>query len=101
MNRIEVTGNLTNDVTVTTVGEKNTLKGSFSMAVNRKYASGQDNDYFNCEVFGTIAETHAKNIKKGSKVLVAGEMHIDRGTDNTKIYPKIVVSDIEYLDAKE
>lgn len=102
MNRIELIGNLTNNVTVTRVGEKNTLKGSFALGVNRKYAGGQENDYFNCEVFGTIAETHANNIKKGSKVLVTGEMHIDRDrNDSSKIYPKVVVADIEYLDSKE
>lgn len=100
MNRIIVTGNLTNDVEVISIPkeDKTVPKGTFSVAVNRGSNSKQECDYFRCECFGTIVDTHAKKLHTGSRVLVEGEMHIDRDkNDNTKIYPKIIVSKVEYL----
>lgn len=100
MNRIIITGNLTNDIEVISIITecKTVPKGIFSVAVNRGGNAKQECDYFRCECLGTIADTHAKNLHTGSRVLVEGEMHIDRDkNENTKIYPKIIVSKVEYL----
>lgn len=116
MNLVIMIGNLTRDVTVTTLPTKEaTIKGEFGLAVNREIRTGQDCDFFNCEVYGKIAEMHAKNIHKGSQVCVQGKMHLDRSKHQssnriqnanetevtTKVYPKIIVEKIKYLDSKE
>lgn len=103
MNKIIVSGRTTNGITVTTLtNEKQTRKGSFGFAVDRaKGSSKQTVDYFNCEVYGSIVDSHAQYVKVGSKLNIIGAMHIDRDKDDpSKSYPKIIVESIEYLDSK-
>ena len=103
MNKIMLSGRTTSQYVLSTLpNEKQTKKGSFGFAVDRPKGSKQTVDYFNCEVFGPIAEIHSKYIKVGSKLNIIGAMHIDRDLEiPTKIYPKIIIEEIEYQDKKE
>lgn len=104
MNSIIVMGRLTKDPEVSS-STSGTTFARFSIAVDRRYKKDgeQDADFFNCTAFNKKAEFVEKYIKKGTKVVVSGEMRMDRVTKdgNTTTYPKIMVSDIEFAESKK
>jgi len=75
INNITIAGRLTNDPELTFIGEKNTPKTSFKLAVNR---IGTDKtDFIPVEVFGNQAENCEKYLVKGQVAGVTGSLRID------------------------
>ena len=77
---------------------------SFSIAVNRRFKRDNepDADWFNCVAFGKTAEFCEKYLRKGSKVLIEGEVQNDNyEKDGVKHYgTKIVINQIEFAESK-
>ena len=104
MNSIIIMGRFTKNPE-TGSSQSGTTYARFSIAVDRRYKKDgeQDADFFNCSAFGKKAEFVEKYIKKGTKVVVSGEMRMDRVTKDgkTTTYPKIMVNDIEFAESKK
>ena len=105
MNRFECIGRLTKDVELnTTTNGVNVAK--FSIAVNRKFKDENGEsiaDFFNVVAWRGLGENIHKYCKKGSKVLIAGEVQ-NRSwdkEDGTKGYvTEIIANECEFLDNK-
>ena len=103
MNQIIIIGRLCADpeITSTTGG---TACAKYSVAVDRKFAKEgqQDVDYFPCVSWGKQADFCEKYLKKGTKVVIAGTMNLDRVLKDGKTvtYPKINVREIEFAESK-
>lgn len=104
MNSIIIMGRLTKDPETGSSQNGNTY-ARFSIAVDRRYKKDgeQDADFFNCSAFGKKAEFVEKYMKKGTKVVISGEMRMDRVTKDgkTTTYPKVMVNDIEFAESKK
>lgn len=99
MNNIIIHGRLGRDPELKTFNGKNgeTFVCGFVVAVDRRY--GEETDWFECEIFGKRAEVINKFFKKGSEIVVSGEMQCRpyEAKDGTKRYPwKLLVSDFDF-----
>ena len=77
MNKFQFLGRLTKDPEVKFTANTNTQVTSFSVAVNRRFASQsgeRQTDFFNLTAFGKTAEFCSKYFKKGQQVLVEGRI---------------------------
>lgn len=96
MNKIILTGRLTNDPTVsrTTNNGKETVFARFNLAVNRKFRKDgeQQADFFNCVTFGPQAEFVEKYFKKGMKADLDG--HLQTGSYTNKEGQKVNTVDV-------
>lgn len=109
-NKIVLIGRLTNDVELSELNnDKKTEKAVFTIAVKRVGAKEgqQEADFFRVEALGKNASNISKYVKKGHKIYVAGEMHLDRvkreisGEVSYTTYPKVILEDVEFLENKE
>jgi len=96
INNITVAGRLVNDPELTHIGEKNTAKATFKLAVNR---IGTDKtDFIPVEVFGTQAENCEKYLIKGQVAGVVGSLRIDSwqkdGNWNSRTY--VVANSVQF-----
>lgn len=106
MNKIIIVGNITRDI-----GLAETASGTsycnFSVAVNRAMPDSDGNkqtDFFNCTAWKQRAEVIAKYCKKGSKVLVEGEMQARSYEDkngNRQTGWNVNVTNIEFLSNRQ
>jgi len=69
----------------------------FTVAVQRPFDRDKT-DFFNCTAFGKQAENIAQYCAKGSKVLVEGQVNIDKKED--KYYTNIIADRVEFLSTK-
>jgi single-strand DNA-binding protein len=104
MNKVLMMGRLTRDPEVRYSNEGNAVS-KFSLAVDRRYKrEGQpDADFFNCVTFGKTAEFTEKYLKKGTKVVLEGELQNNNYTnkDGQKVYGmQIVVNSLEFAESK-
>lgn len=76
INNITIAGRLTNDPELTFIGEKNTPKATFNLAVNR-IGQKDKTDFIPVEVFGAQAENCEKYLVKGQVAGVTGSLRID------------------------
>lgn len=106
MNKVILMGRLTRDPEIrwTTEQEAKAI-GRFSLAVDRK--TKRDNqptaDFFNCVAFGKLREFTEKYLKKGTKILLIGELHNDNYTDkngNQQYSVQIIVNEMEFAESK-
>lgn len=106
MNKVILMGRLTRDPEIrwTTEQEAKAI-GRFSLAVDRK--TKRDNqptaDFFNCVAFGKLGEFAEKYLKKGTKILLIGELHNDNYTDkngNQQYSVQIIVNEMEFAESK-
>ena len=77
MNKFQFLGRLTKDPEVRYTANTNSQVTSFSLAVNRRFASPngeRQTDFFNLTSFGKTAEFCSKYYKKGQQVLVEGRI---------------------------
>jgi single-strand DNA-binding protein len=75
---------------------------SFNFAVNRIFDK-ENSDFFKCVAFGKTAETIEKLVKKGTKLLIEGEMRNNNYTDKngTKRYEmQVIVNSFEFCESK-
>lgn len=103
MNKAILMGRLTKDPEVRYTNGGKTI-GSFSIAVDRRFKSeGQpEADFFTCVTFGKQAEFVEKYLKKGTKILLSGQMQNNNyEKDGVKHYnTQIVVDEIEFAESK-
>ena len=103
MNIIAIMGRLTADPEITSSTSGTTI-ARYTIAVDRRFAKegSQKTDFFNCTSFGKQAEFAEKYLKKGTKVVLSGEMRLDLVQKDGKnvTYPKIAVSEIEFAESK-
>lgn len=103
MNHIVIMGRLTADPEITSSTSGTTI-ARYTVAVDRRFAKEgqQKTDFFNCNSFGKQAEFAEKYLKKGTKVVLSGEMRLDLVQKDGKnvTYPKIAVSEVEFAESK-
>lgn len=100
MNSVVLTGNLTKNVETKIVNNGTSTIATFTIAWNRGDTAG----YFDCIAFDKKAELIQNYCKKGSKILIRGELSQDRwkaqdGTNKSAI--RIIVAEVEFLSKKE
>lgn len=100
MNKIILVGGLTKDPELSTTNNGKQVC-RFSIGVKRDFSGAEqpESDYFNCVAWAGLGETCGKYLKKGSKVLVEGQMLTHSyEKDNVKrtVYD-VNVSKIEFL----
>jgi single-strand DNA-binding protein len=103
MNKIILMGRLTRDPEVRYGGANNTAVARFSIAVDRRYKrEGEPTaDFFNITAFGRLGEFAEKYLKKGTKILLDGELRNDNYTnkDGQKVYGmQIIANNIEFAE---
>ena len=100
MNKFICIGGLTKDPELSTTNNGKQVC-RFSIGVKRDFSGAEqpESDYFNCVAWAGLGETCGKYLKKGSKVLVVGQMLTHSyEKDNVKrtVYD-VNVSKIEFL----
>ncbi len=105
MNKVILMGRLTRDPEVRYGGASNSCIAKFSIAVDRRFKrEGQpDADFFNCTAFGKTGEFVEKYIKKGTKIVLDGEIQNDNYTnkEGQKVYGfNIIANTIEFAESK-
>lgn len=104
MNKVIFLARLGRDPEIRYAQSSGNAIASFSIAVNRRFKRDNepDADWFNCVAFGKTAEFCEKYLRKGSKVLIEGEVQNDNyEKDGVKHYgTKIVINQIEFAESK-
>lgn len=100
MNNVILSGNLTNDPTSRKVGTDNKTMATFTLAFNK----GEKVSFFDCIAFDKKAELICQYCKKGSKLLIRGELSQDKwqaqdGSTRTQI--RIQAQEIEFMSKNE
>ena len=105
MNKVIMMGRLTRDPEVRYGGASNSAIARYSIAVDRRFKrDGQPTaDFFNCTSFGKQAEFVEKYLRKGTKVVIEGELQNDNYTnkEGQMVYGmRIIVNSIEFAESK-
>ena len=104
MNKVILLGRLTRDPEVR-YGNNGTAVAHYSLAVQRRFKrEGQpEADFFNCVSFGKQGEFVEKYLKKGTKILLEGEIQQNNYTNKdgqeVRTY-QIITSSIEFAESK-
>lgn len=106
-NKVIMVGNLTKDIELRYT-QSGTAIGSSSLAVNKKFktASGEMRDetcFIDLTFWGRTAEITNQYLRKGSKILIEGELKLDRWQDQNgqnRSKHSITVSTMQMLDSK-
>lgn len=103
MNKVILCGRLTKDITVNK--GVNTTVGSFTLAVDRRPTKDgkKEADFISCRAFGKTAESMAKYLGKGRKVLLEGRIQTGsyEARDGQKRYTTdVIVEGFEFVDSK-
>jgi single-strand DNA-binding protein len=100
-------GNLTREPEIRySAGESSMAIARFSIAVNRRFKRQNDQadaDFFNCTAFGKTGEFVEKYLRKGTKVVIDGEVQNDNyEKDGVKHYgTQIIINQIEFAESKK
>lgn len=81
MNVVVLAGHMTRDPELMRVGSENTPLCKFGLAVSRKYKDKEEVCFVDCEMWGTRAETLSHFLRKGSPIIVQGELRLDQWDD--------------------
>ena len=105
MNKIIFMGRLTRDPEVRYGGASNTAVARFSLAVDRRFKreGDPDADFFNCVAFGRQGEFVEKYLRKGTKILMEGEVRNNNYTnqEGKTVYGfEFVANSIEFAESK-
>ena len=101
MNKVELLGRTTADVELQKSKDGKEY-ARFTLAVQRKLDK-EKTDFLDCVAFGKLAETIAKYVKKGNRIIVCGNIQtsIVENKDKTKTkYTSIIVDDFYFTEAK-
>lgn len=102
MNKFICIGGLTKDPELSTTSNGKQVC-RFSIGVKRDFTTEgqQDSDFFNCVAWGGLGETCGKYLKKGSKVLVEGQMltHSYEKDNIKRTLYDINISKVEFLSS--
>jgi single-strand DNA-binding protein len=103
---ITIVGNLGKAPELTHIGQQNTAKASFSVAVSRRAKQNgtwqEVTDWWDVICFGKTAENAAAHLSKGRKVLVSGEPQkrsYEAKDGSTRWVVEILAEKVVYLDA--
>lgn len=77
MNKAILMGRLTRDIEISYVGAENTAKGTFTLAINRRFAKNNEVDFISCTAWGKNAENIQKFFSKGNMINVVGAIRVD------------------------
>ena len=93
VNKVILLGNLGNDPEIRTVGTSKVA--SFSLATSEAYNNKEgvrveQTEWHRVEIWGNLAETVEKYVKKGSSLYVEGKIKTDEYTDKDGVAKKIV-----------
>jgi len=84
--------------------ESGSVKARFSMAVDRTFSKeNKITDWFTVEVWGRDAEFVGEWVKKGTMLIVSGQIEVNRYTDqagNPKEFPLIRGSQVRFAGSK-
>lgn len=105
MNKVILMARLAKDPEIRYAQATGNAIASYSIAVNRRFKrEGEpDADFFNCVSFGKTAEFIEKYLRKGTKVVLEGEVQNNNYTNQQgeKIYStRILVNNIEFAESK-
>ncbi len=105
MNKVILMGRLTRDPDIRYGGANNTAVARFSLAVDRRFKREGDPeaDFFNLVAFGKTGEFVEKYLRKGTKVVIEGELRNNNYTnkDGQTVYQNdIVCSSVEFAESK-
>ena len=108
MNKVIILGTITNDIEIKFLGNGSAVT-NFSIAYNKKYkgADGQlveKASFFDVSAFGKSAETINQYFRKGSRILVTGELEQSQwkaqdGTNRSKV--SIRLEQFDFIDKSE
>ncbi|MGB4373900.1 MAG: single-stranded DNA-binding protein [Defluviitoga tunisiensis] len=76
----------------------------FTLAVDDGYGENHKTYFFDCVVFGKLADTISRYVGKGQLILVEGRISIDKWTDRNGVNrekPKILVNNFRFLETKK
>ena len=103
MNKFIALGRVCTDVDVRQSTNGKTV-ARFSLAVRKNFKKDNeaDADFFNCVAFGKLAEVFERYVRKGTKVILEGEMQNNNyEKDGVKHYGmQFVVSAMEFCESK-
>ena len=104
MNKVILMGRLTRDPEVR-YGNDNRPIARYSIAVDRRYKDQSGNyptDFFNLTSFGKTAEFVEKYLRKGTKIVIDGELRNNNyEKDGKTVYSdQIVVNSVEFAESK-
>ncbi|MBR1507618.1 MAG: single-stranded DNA-binding protein [Eubacterium sp.] len=79
---------------------------NYRLAATKKRKTDDENaaDFFTCVSFGKTAEVIGKYLKKGSRIMINGNLDNNKYTDKNgqKVYQtRIIVEEIEFADSKK
>ena len=79
---------------------------NYRLAATKKRKTDDENaaDFFTCVSFGKTAEVIGKYLKKGSRIMINGNLDNNNYTDKNgqKVYQtRIIVEEIEFADSKK
>lgn len=95
MNKVILIGNLVKEIELSEYNGNPVANGT--LAVNRPYSKDKV-DFIPFTIWGTTAEVTARNNGKGSKLMIEGELQINKVND--KMFTKINVREVEFLSPK-
>jgi single-strand DNA-binding protein len=103
MNIVVLKGNLTRDPVLSYTPSQMAMC-KFGMAINKKYKDKETTCFIDAVSFGKTGETISKYLKKGSQILISGELSYQSwqaqdGTNRSKI--EVLVNSFEFLDSKD
>ena len=104
MNKWIGMGRLTRDPEVR-YSQSGSAVANFSVAIDRRYKRDGETtaDFFHCTAFGKTGEFAEKYLRKGTKVVIEGELQNNNYEDKngTKHYSvQIIVNQIEFAESK-
>jgi single-strand DNA-binding protein len=101
VNMLLIGGNLCRDPEVKFLADDKQIT-SFSLAVNKKIKGEERVSFFDVTCFGKTAENCAQYLKKGSGVLIEGEIQQDKwetdGQKRSKV--KIIAKKVHFVSRK-
>ena len=104
MHKTWIHGRLTRDPELKDITTKNgdSKVCNFTVASNRQH--GEEADFFDCAIFGKRAEVIQKFFKKGSEIVVSGEMqrqkYQNKGGENRYRW-QCLISDFDFCGSKK
>ncbi|HEY0883406.1 MAG TPA: single-stranded DNA-binding protein [Archangium sp.] len=105
-NLVILIGNLGKNPELRNTGKTSVANFSVATSESFKDADGKpqkSTEWHNVAAFGTLADTVAKYLKKGSKVYIEGRLKTRKWEDKegvTRYSTEVIANEVKFLDAK-
>lgn len=103
MNNVSLMGRLVKDVDLNYIAGSGKAKGTFTIAVQRKFKKDEA-DFINCVVFGKTAEIISQYIFKGTMIGITGNIRNNnyKKKDGTMAYTtNVIVENFTFCDSSK